>query len=450
VEVWVSRGIKKPLTNFERTYFWLFALSLVVCWSPSKALPYLLPLLITGILVSFKFSLFYRFLMLIGAFFSWAIVAALFSSLEGREFLLQNVVLSFVTYSAFYPILVTPRRLLTRTLYERMSRLMITVLLVEGMIGYVQVFSAYLYKGSFDLATGDAAEGTIHLALRNGTGFETKIFAMNMGLGLLVALPYLIRGRKWTRIGFLTFIFLLASVMHLTFSMFVALIAASIMLVLWRNAGIAKRIKWGIIGVGCTTLLGVMTWYLMPTNVRLASKMLEVLNRNPKIVVVSHLIERYPVELFVGFGPGQGLSRAAMIVSGEYLDIDITRLPLMQVQKAPLVEESGILDFLGSPVSRNSILRPLSSWIAMLSEAGWLGGALFLVTAILIWRRYKKSSDKLLVELFAFYGALLFIFLSGVFEFYWEVPQAILPGLLLLKALGAGFLPPNNRAASVY
>ncbi len=428
----------------SRYYFTLFALSTVIAWGPSKLVPYLAPAIVTVVLALLYRSAFKRLIILLGCFVLWTSFVALMTIISGKKFVVQNVFLALVTYSSFYPLLILPNKYLNERIYVRMARLAFVVLLVEATIGYIQVLFEFARRHTFDLNVGDVVEGTIDLAFRSAVGFETKIFAMNVGLTLLLILPYLWRKRRtWSVLWVAYFggVFLAAAVMHLIFSLGLALLSAGFVTA-WQ-AGMIRNFKRIFYLLTVLLLTGLILLKAMPTNITLAPKMVEFLSINPKVRLVTALVHNFPYQTIVGFGPGQGVSRAALIATNEFLRVKIDALPLVEPHKTSVIQKLGVIEMLRSPLSRNSILRPTSSWIASVSEFGILGFFVLLgVVVRLLLRRYVLGWSW---ETILFRSAVLFVFFGGLFELYWEVPQAIFPGLLLLKAFQASLDQHGKR-----
>ncbi|MEJ5203542.1 MAG: hypothetical protein WHV66_15070, partial [Anaerolineales bacterium] len=83
----------------------------------------------------------------------------------------------------------------------------------------------------------------------------------------------------------------------------------------------------------------------------------------------------------------------------------------------------------------SSTYKPFFSWLSVYVEWGLIGVFLALaITGILLWRVWRcrsRSSQRLQSAMIS--AGIMFIFLLGIQENYWEVSQAIFIGTVLLK-----------------
>jgi len=195
----------------------------------------------------------------------------------------------------------------------------------------------------------------------------------------------------------------------------------------------------------------------LPSNLRsLGDKYRAALQgRSFKLTLLHRLLTQvrleHPAAFAFGFGPGQFASRAALIGTGLYFGgLQSPRgLPVLDAVRPPATE-AYVMDLwveVSKIRSAGSSLRPFSSWLAVMSEAGVAGCLLVAaVTLVLLWRaggRARHSGQRLLG--LSFGAMLIFLFLLGAQEHYWETPQAILPGCMLLKLVYANLAPSGVR-----
>ena len=171
-------------------------------------------------------------------------------------------------------------------------------------------------------------------------------------------------------------------------------------------------------------------------------------NRNPKIKMITRTFtivrDQYPLAPIIGLGPGQYGSRACVISAG-YL----RRLPrpFETLMTKPFMNY-GLdlwLDYF-KYAYRGSTDRPASSWAAIINEFGLLG-VIFTCTilSLVVTKARKAIQDNVSSNLcFGFIAGSLLIFFLGFQEHYWEVPQAIFAGCLILKLFYANLINYNK------
>jgi hypothetical protein len=166
----------------------------------------------------------------------------------------------------------------------------------------------------------------------------------------------------------------------------------------------------------------------------------------------------YPEMPIIGLGPGQFSSRAALISTGLYFG-GITNprtLPFLRDQIS-IPSEDYLLDLwvAASDTARygeSSTAKPFFSWVSIYTE---FGGFVLLGVFLYVWvllRRMKshaKSLDQKWQAVAAGSG-LLFFLLLGFQENYWEVPQALLVGLMITQVIYANIVYAPKQAPVIY
>jgi hypothetical protein len=169
---------------------------------------------------------------------------------------------------------------------------------------------------------------------------------------------------------------------------------------------------------------------------------------NPKTILLMRLLQEIPMEYpllpFVGLGPGQFSSRASLIASGYYLGglQNPQPPPFLQPVLSPALNRYVLDLWFGLrnwPGSAGSTLRPFSSWLSVYSEFGLIGciGIVLLFFGILIHVKYQVRNNAEKIIAFSIGSGVGLLFLLGIQENYWEVPQAILVGCMTMKVLYA-------------
>jgi len=421
-----------------RAFYQAFLLALILCLSPAKALAYLSPLvvLIWLIVAARKKTILNRALILLFLALIWIGLWRIFNN----EFLLHSALLEIITYSSFVILAVIPTKLLKNpVLGRRIEQIVRWIILIEAGVGLVQVLHAYFQSGSFDMANGDAVAGTITLSLLPDGGLGNPMFAINMGFLLLFLLPSVILKRQgWLVVCFGALMLVLASVIHVLIFMAVSV---GIAFVLYRPA-LPKRVS-TILLFSALIVIVVTSYYLLSTNwSTLSTYYTGITNgESPRAraykAAFGDMITEYPLMVSIGLGPGQFASRAGAIGTGYYFGgpYNPRPLPLLPTGMSPAMEKYMWDLWLESVYG--STHQPFSSWLAIYTEFGMI--CFLLICATVIWvlltllLRAKSKPQKWIA--FSCSSSILFLFLLGFQDNYWEVPQAILLGVMLIKVM---------------
>jgi hypothetical protein len=158
----------------------------------------------------------------------------------------------------------------------------------------------------------------------------------------------------------------------------------------------------------------------------------------------------YPQLPLIGLGLGQFNSRAAMICTGRYFGGNAAQsafysLPVTEMSSAQDSYFRDLWEANMHDTSYSSTVKPFFSWLSVYTELGGVGViaviAVFWIILQKIWANRWKN-PRLAIAVAS--GTMLYAFL-GAQENYWEVPQAILIGLMLLKLLYANLLAGAPR-----
>jgi len=433
------------VTKLQKTYYQIFFFTLLVCWSPLKPLGYILPFLVLAWLIinNIREKLFSVSKLLFLCV--WLAMMGL-SMLYNNDFVIQNAILAFFTYSSFYIFLFLPtEQLASKVLITKMVKLTFVFLALEAVVGFVQGLNSFLRNKTFDLSAGDAVDGTIHISLASASDFSNVMFAVNLAFCLIFIMPFFSSFSRKKRVFVLLglFVLIMTSVMHL---LVFAAIAITISYLIFNPGYIKLNLK-KIIAISIIIAFPViLVANMLATNIGqvpyFLNKILE--GGTPKSQVVIRLFTEasveYPQVHYIGLGPGQFSSRASLIGTGMYFGSPSNprKLPLLEpIASEPF--EKYILDLwlwvTNLPFAAGSTMAPFASWISFYSEFGSISFVLLILALIFILFRIRAKSNSLEKKriAFAFGTALLLLFLLGAQENYWEVPQAIFVGLLLLK-----------------
>ncbi|HZV87932.1 MAG TPA: hypothetical protein VFF95_10315 [Candidatus Binatus sp.] len=439
-------------------YYEAFVIAVVICMSPVKAMAYVAPFLSGGwFLLKSKNRLgrwrTLRIGILIIAFVS-------FYWLVSPRFNITGGVLAIVTYSTFVFLSVVPlKSVANHKLLNRMSDLVGKVLFFEALVGIVQAFANAFRGGGFDLANGDAVQGTIHLSLDSDASFSNPIYAANLVFFLFALIPSFVSKKRSSYLPLCmgAIAFVLASVLHM---ILFAIAALGISLVIVRPP---LPLKLSRLRLVCTAaIVPVLALAALPGNLQTLRYQvgLFVAGDLPKAASVYRAVYEmphdYPEMPVFGLGPGQYSSRAALISTGYYFGgfEDPKSLPFLTPQiTAPLSDYLWDLWVAASDVETyggSSSAKPFFSWISVYTEFGLPAFVLVFIFSFFLVKRINaraKSVEQKWKAVAACSGILFFLLL-GFQENYWEVPQAVLVGLMWIQVAYANVVcePTSSRA----
>jgi len=420
---------------------WLFFVVNLIVWLPDKTLPYLLP---AGIILVYIFTPLDRkrsskLILLLGIL----LFIPFLYYIPNPDFLMQNYILSLLTYSTIILILFVPSSFFYDIRYEEKYRKIILGFLVfEATVGYLQGAYAYSVKRSFDLSMGDYLDGTVHLQLASGQGIETQVFFAVILFYVLYLLPWFREKNMKVVIVMGLLVITLASVIHMFFFLIL-----SVGISLFIYFGIRKILKYRPIRYVTLLFVGVvpaLAAILQPSNIGRISYHIQnvLLFENPKAKILQRFFaevpQDYPLSLVFGLGPGQFTSRASLFLTGEYSG---QSFPLFQEQitmpvRLHMIE---IWESVRHLSHFSSTFFPYYSWISWLTEFGLLGLLALVAGLVFLLVKSKKMQPKIgnTFRVIGFTTGILFLFFIGFQDNYWEMPQVVLVGVVISKMMYA-------------
>jgi hypothetical protein len=450
---------KATIDGIRRAYRVGFVVVLIGCFTPLKALAYVLPCLFT------------LWLALHGGvprnrMFAIAITIAAGAAayaLIVREFLVVNYLVAIVTYSTVIPILAIENRwLASRALLEKLLAVMVPMILVQGAIGIVQAVYGAIQSGTFSMDNGDRVAGTIYPHLAPENAGSNAMFAVNMAMMLLacMSLPSAIDGprRRAMIVGAVSLV--LASVMHVL----VFLVGSVVIAVLFVRAPRAAGQRTGP-GNRLLILLVVITglsYIALPENVadisHVAEKALDLEAVDiPRAIMLGRVLIDLPeedaVQPYVGLGPGQFSSRASLIMSGLFLGAEEAprTLPFVTPRVTRLAGDYCVALMIAArdaDIDKGQIgssQQPFFSWLDVYTETGVLGLILVfgsIARMLLRMRAQARARPEVRWQAVQCTAGILLLVLIGWQVDYWEIPQAVLVGVLALKVMYANVMHP--------
>lgn len=434
-----------------RAYRIGYLLVLIGCFLPAKSIGYALPFAFFAWMAA-KAPHAIRWNRVVAILIVVAVLPLIYVVIDD-EFLIVNYLLAVVTYSSFLPIAVLDgRQLESPDLVERLAVPTSWMIALQGVIGVIQALAGEIEGGSFGGGNGDRVQGTIHLSLQPESSFSNPMFATNITLMLLVclAVPSLLKAgvRRRLLVGVVALV--LASVVHVLIFAALALVVALIVIETTRGRGTGSYRNLVIGGL----LAGALTYAALPDNVANISGMtnavidFDALSVPRAIMlyrVATELPDEAPYQPYVGLGPGQFSSRASLIASGLYLGgANDPQAPPFLTPQATRLAADYCLSLLIAYADQGEVIgsthQPFFSVLSVYTELGALGLVLvgWVVVRIVRRARQRAAADPTTrYRSVLFVAGVVFVAMLGLQENYWEVPQAILIGLLLLRALGS-------------
>jgi len=434
------------MTSYQRFYFSFFVVAAISCFSPLKFLPYILPF--SFILLSQFTS--NRVFRLLSLGFSFALYVFLYKLIYDKTFVVQNYILSILTYSPLLTCLfVDYRKLYSKELESKLMRFLLPLLVVESVWGIVQALYGFSKTHSFDVANGDFVEGTIAPGLAAELSFSNVMFVTNMIFILNFLLGHYLKGTlRHKFIFYLTIlVIILASVVHSILIYFFAIVV-SFLVIRPKIFQVTKSGGRKILMV--LTTLAILSFFVLKDNIARIPAALSGASSPelPRAIITyrafTELPQDVPLQPYFGLGLGQFCSRASLINSGLYLGgpANPKTLPLFNVKKNPvadnyvfsLMEEWAEVTYLGSSN------QPYYSFLSIYTETGAIGLLIFLFLVfrlVVIVKQVAKKRAKDSIDCFVFLAGLIYLITLGLQENYYEIAQAIFIGILLLQFLYA-------------
>ena len=438
------------MNKIHRIFFIILLFSTIICFGTSKMLPYMVPFLSIALLFyrnKIETDLFYKSLVL-----SFSIIILfIYYLIIYPEFEIINYILAIITYGSFIPLFLINRKLIiSHNLYIKSIKFISLVTIIEGSIGIAQYIYMFNLNG-WHITLGDVVEGTIHLPPVSAGGFNNPIYVINMifMVSFLSAFKkYYVSIYKNSRLIRFAIVIgvipiFLGAVVHAIIFFILSMIITSIFLYRKKIISTIKRKRVIFILLFSTIVMINYQQYYIP-HISLikyyytfATKYYQYF---PKIDITIQSITDIPKEkpemVVAGLGPGQFSSRASLILSGYYIGGKEYSKRNQLNNKSNSIMEKYLLPMILNPKTsiRGSTSKPYYSFLSLYTELGLIGifTLLFIIFRILnnINNNYYKGYHRLK---YLFIVQVVFLLLLGLQENYWELTQAVFPGLLLMK-----------------
>ncbi|WP_224999908.1 hypothetical protein [Cesiribacter sp. SM1] len=449
------------LQLYDKPFFEAFIIALLLCLSPSKAIGLIIPFLCAFWFItrSKSGSSFKRLVLLI---IWWGLVLLFYQFYNaqiGSDFNVSNGILSFVSYASIFIVLVFPALLTSEKYsYDKYAKLLIYVILFEGCWGIMQKILAPIIIRS---SSGDVVEGTINpfSFIYGHSGFSNQFFAINIVCLLIFCFPFVYKNKRFIiHYGIGIIALLLASVGHVFYSF---ILATSITYFIFEGTKLLFRIK--TLALFFTAIAIILSLFAT-LDPKVWANSLDAYDsfingKTPKsqavIIAVNDLGNQYPTMHLVGMGPGEYSSRTGIIASGSYFSLSdfFTGLPFLNIGISDSYRQHVLSHWLriqkiaireSTSWATSTMARPYFSILSVYTEFGGLGLLLLLSVifhqVFLLKREYRRvtsSANKTTLKQIAFgcTSIILFLFLIGLYENYYETSQGIFVGILLILVM---------------
>lgn len=319
--------------------------------------------------------------------------------------------------------------------YNLIKNFLFFFIAIQAFVGLFQI----LMIGKIDGALGDYIQGTLQwnsFMTRDSGGFNNQIYAIALINGTLFLFKHLFRKYKWLLFLSLTAI-LLTGVIHVIVCVVLSLATASVFFLPLRVLN--KAI------ISIVLLIGSI-YFFLPENFQLFSHYYDLSQRReaaPKIEVTYDTFEYLktnPKVLFFGTGIGHYSSRASLVNSGTYNDnFDFLNNQSTHFKKVvkPIWDR---FRFNKARYGNSTIHRPFYSMLSFFTEFGLLISSFILYLFYKYLKQLRKrlstsTSRKTKSEIYILLIMIFFNLYLGLFENYYELSQAILPGVILMIIL---------------
>lgn len=450
--------LTKYTPTYDKPFYETFIIALIICLSPLKAVALFSPFIcLTWFIVRSKsgFTLRKLFFLITG----WGLLLLFYNvygSQIGLDFNPSNGIVSLIFYSAIILAFAFPFKLTSNDYnYVRYTRIILFVLAIEGLWGIMQKTLAPIILGT---QSGDVVEGTINpfSFIFGHSGFSNQFFAINIVCFLFFCYPFIIANKKKAIPFMLAFIALiLASVGHVFYSMLMAL---SLTFLIFEGHNIFVKPKL-LIAFSTLFLIIIIVFANLDSAMYELSKQEfdsfvsgESAKTRAAYTAIFEAGAEYPTMHLVGVGPGQYSSRAGIVSTGTYFGLSefFTAIPFLNINTTKPLEDFVMEDwnfitenFLDPEMTftTSTMHRPFFSVLSVYAEFGGLTLILivyFILKQVFRLRKkytsLKSSGVNPHVRQLAFScsATILFLFFIGMYENYYESPQGIFLGILLV------------------
>lgn len=433
----------RKLRRKQKRFIHVFLLTLIMAFSPSKALGFIGPFIIIAALILYvqirpKFHL--KRLLLFGIPY---LFGGLVYWLLMPQFFWPNYLLAVITYASAFFLLFDFSQISDAHLLKRLGQITLAVIVVQSIYGIAQ-FIWMVSKIGYNVSIGDYVWGTLAPPADRtyaGTSSFFVLLISTLQLFVFAVTPPKIPLHTLLGLLIVAVCWVLASMVHSIVFFAVAVVAAILVsaIVKPRQRELRKRRR-GIATVAIILILVIGVGSQVHTNnFRRIQSTLSTIStfgpdaKNGKLQTMYNTIFELPHQIvlqpIIGVGPGQYSSRAALIATGEYL----TRasIPFLPKYTSALTERYILPVF---HAANSTISSPNSSWVTLYGELGIIGTGIVAILLLLASIRFSRFVSPQFPRMsYALLILVYYLFLMGFQDVYWEYTQGIFPAILLLK-----------------
>ncbi|PWH19529.1 MAG: hypothetical protein DDG59_02750, partial [Anaerolineae bacterium] len=416
----------------------LYTVVLIVAFSPLKPLGQLLPLLvIVWVSIVAKIKIRYH-LSLYGIFLFIAVFAGLFYLSIVPHFTLVNFLMSLLTFSYLSVLYFDFSNVVNQRFLISVRNITLIILLFQSGYGILQALVGFFRDRSFDNSVGDIVRGTIEPSFHASGLGGNVMFAIQLStlLILVISTKKKIFSKQFLfMLGVICMAWIVASALHtILFALISILLTSFVFRVRIGNRIIRSNLR--KLSFGFFITLAVLGSIFIPRNLMTLPYHLSLfwgesdMLGNEKvlatIVAIRELPKEFSLSPLIGVGPGHFSSRAALILSGEFLRG--SRFPI--VSKSYYTEKY-ILPLFTQYISQydcGSTCLPYYSWLTIFGELGMVG----ILALLAFISSIKNLVQQAKIEEFPYmkWGLSVFVIyfiLLGFQENYWEYTQSMTP-----------------------
>lgn len=400
--------------------------SLIVAF-PSHFIYYLAPFVVLLYAINKRLISLKRLITIFLLFTAFTLISFLTNYLVGESTNWMGYFWGTITYAQFFLVFSFKNNI---SLNIETINKVVSYIVIFALVQIITCFFQIFYGATWDNISGTF--GLQDLLDPERTTLAQMMFAVNMLSIAAFLFTYL--KRKWLK-TIILLIFLMVAASQSGHATIFFIITFGFIYV------IGLSVKRFFIGVLAILLFGIAVLFFFPETIQLAitwySKVFEI--DFPKIVIVKVLFQDiYNIKTFLlGTGVGQFSSKAALISSGDYLQVSLPSF---------LTGQSSFYKNLFLPVfdnlyravpfySGSAIPSPTFSVVSILAEFGFGFSVLVFLKLLKEYRRNKKlmtgasHEQKMLARFLNF--EIVFLVLCCCVENYAEFVQAIFLPLLL-------------------
>jgi hypothetical protein len=163
--------------------------------------------------------------------------------------------------------------------------------------------------------------------------------------------------------------------------------------------------------------------------------------KGQSLTITAQWLSKTPWGWLIGVGPGNSVSRVALMGIERYLNPN-SPVALLGLSAAPLTREIWGMEMVGGSLGKSSVMKGTYSWAGLFGDLGLIGLGLYLGLTWKIWRHLRVRRTW---QADAARAALIMAGLSGVIFSWLEEPGYM---LIVAPLVGLGLLTGEEKDAA--